>query len=201
METSQLVIATQLHIHHLMRELQLVYFSSLLDLLDGHLDVRHAIFVKSITSLMVLFLKTSIAFCNVLLTSSSSGDFPLSFMTSKTFRVTESFLQPAVTPFQRQLSPTRAFITSFSTLITRIGFSDASFSIARTIKPLPMGTHTFPLACGWLCSFLSWVLGSHPWLFFFIYLGPVPGCFSFFKSILHVFHQTFCSPWVSHRRF
>ena len=38
--------------------------------------------------------------------------------------------------------------------------------------------------------FLSWVLGSQPWLFFF--MGPwvpLPGCFSFFTSIWHVFHH------------
>ena len=57
-ELQTLVIATQLHIHHLTRELQLVYLNSLLDLLHGHLDVRHVVLVKSITSLMVLFLKT-----------------------------------------------------------------------------------------------------------------------------------------------
>ena len=50
-----------------------------------------------------------------------------------------------------------------------------------------------------------WVLGSHPWLFSFTgpgvpslavfsrSLGPFPGCFSFFTSIWHVFHQPFCS--------
>ena len=38
-----LVISTQLHIHHLIRELQLVYLNSLLDLLDfRHLSLRSA---------------------------------------------------------------------------------------------------------------------------------------------------------------
>ena len=52
------VIATQRHIHHLTGELQLVYLNSLLDLLDGRLGARHVVLVKSITFLMVLFLKT-----------------------------------------------------------------------------------------------------------------------------------------------
>ena len=113
-ELQALVIATQ------PRELQLVNLNNLLDLLDARLDVRHDMFVKLITSLMVLFLKTSIAFCNALMTSSSSGDFPLSFLTSETFYVTESFFQPAVTPFPARtnlspLSPTRTFNMSFST--------------------------------------------------------------------------------------
>ena len=62
-ESQALVIATQQHIHHLIRELQLVYMNSLLDLLDGQLDVRHVVFVRLISSLIVLFLRTSIAFC------------------------------------------------------------------------------------------------------------------------------------------
>ena len=174
------VIATQLHIHHLIRELYLVYLNSLLDLLDGQLDVRHATFVKLTTSLTVLFLKTSIAFFNGLMTSSSFGDF----LTSEAFCVTESVFQPAVTSSRRELichpfiSPTRA-LNTISTLTTRIGFSDASFSIARTIKPLPIGTHfstCLPLAL----LFLSWVLGSRPWLFFFLRV---------------------LTPWVFHRRF
>ena len=45
-----------------------------------------------------------------------------------------------------------------------LGFSDASFSVARTIKP--------QLCLLLALFFLSWVLGSHPWLFFFT------GCFS-----------------------
>ena len=95
------------------------------------------------------------------------------------------------------LSPTLQFNTNFSTLITRIGPSDASFPIARTIEPLPIGTQTFPLACSELCSFLSQVLGSRPWLFFFMGTWfPSLAVFSFFTSIWHVFHQTFCSPWL-----
>ena len=36
--------------------------------------------------------------------------------------------------------------------------------------------------------------GSHPWLFFFHgSLGPVPGCLSLYKSMWHVFHQSFHS--------
>ena len=31
----------------------------------------------------------------------------------------------------------------------------------------------FPSACSWLCSFLSWVLGSHPWLFFHLHACTV----------------------------
>ena len=84
-ESQALVIVTQLHIQHLIRELQLVYLNSLLDFLDGHLDVRHVVFEKLITSLLVLFLETSIAFRNVLMTQSSSGDLPLSFLNSQTF--------------------------------------------------------------------------------------------------------------------
>ena len=53
-----LVIATQLLIHLLIRELRLVFVNSLLDLPDGHLDAQHVRFVKLITSLMVGFLKT-----------------------------------------------------------------------------------------------------------------------------------------------
>ena len=102
-ELQALVIATRGHIHHLIRELQLMYLNSLLDLLDGHLDVQHVTFVKLVTFSVVLFLKTSIAFCNVLMTSSLSGDFLVSSLISETFCVTESFFQPAVTVSQREL--------------------------------------------------------------------------------------------------
>ena len=44
-------------------------------------------------------------------------------------------------------------------MIANIGFSDASFTISRTIKPV--------LCLLLALLFLSWVLGSHPWLFFF----------------------------------
>ena len=69
------------------------------------------------------------------------------------------------------LSPTRTFNASFFSLMAHIRFSDASFPISRTIKP--------PLCLLLALLFLSWVLGSRPWLFFFHgSLGPVPGCFS-----------------------
>ena len=181
-ELQALVIATQ------PRELQLVNLNNLLDLLDARLDVQHDMFVKSITSLMVLFLKSSIAFCKALMTSSSSGDFPLSFLTSETFYVTESFFQPAVPPFSARtnlspLSPTRTFNMSFSTSTTRTGFSEASFSVARTIKPQPR------LLLALL--FLSWVLRSHPWQFF---SHPFGTCFIKRSVTLrlggqHVFHR------------
>ena len=80
------------------------------------------------------------------------------------------------------LSPTRMFDTSFSTLITRIEFSDASFSLARTIKPQPLGTQTFPTCLPLTLPFLSWVLGSHPWLFSSRVLGSRPWLF-FFRHV------------------
>ena len=52
--------------------------------------------------------------------------------------------------------------TSFSSSITRIVFSGSSFSIDRTIK--------LQLCLLLALLFLSWVQGSHPWLFFL--MGP-----------------------------
>ena len=58
---------------------------------------------------------------------------------------------------------------SFTALKGRIGFSDASFSIARTIKPRPIGTQTFPLEpVGTVLSFMgTWV----PTLAVFSFVG------------------------------
>ena len=75
-----LVIAAQLHIHHMMRELELMYLNSLLNLLHGHRDVPHEVIAESITSLLL-----SIALCNMLVTSLSCGVLPDSFLTSKTW--------------------------------------------------------------------------------------------------------------------
>ena len=66
--------------------------------------------------------------------------------------------------------------------MTRIGFSHASFPIAHTFRPLLVGRHTFAT-----CLQLAML---------FSFTGPgVPSLavFSFFTSIWHVFHQTFCS--------
>ena len=171
-ELQALVIATQ------PRELQLVNLNNLLDLLDARLDVQHDMFVKSITSLMVLFLKSSIAFCNALMTSSSSGDFPLSFLTSETFYVTESFFQPAVPPF----CYANYSVTTFTNTDVQheLFHLDNSHRILRGIllRCSNNQTTTSP-AVGTALSFM----------------GPeVPSLAVFFTSIWHVFHQTFCHP-------
>ena len=172
-----LVIATQLHIQHLIRKLQLVYLNSLLDLLDDHLDVRHAIFVKLITSLMVPFLKTSIAVFNVLMTSSSSGDLPLSFLTSETFCVTESFFQPAVTSSRRELICHRFHQYGHSTR----AFPPCERGSDSQTLPSPLLAQSKPLRSGH--KFHLPAVGT-----VLSFMGP------FFTFIWHMFHQTFCSP-------
>ena len=110
--------------------------------------------------------------------SSSYGEFSTSFSstreTSSVWRNPCSF-QPAVTLSQlklichhfHQLGNTNFFQFDNSHWILR--FSDSSFSIARTIRS--------QLCLLLALLFLSWVLGSHPWLFFFHgSVGPVPGC-------------------------
>ena len=123
---------------------------------------------STITSLVLPSTETSIDFYDLLITSSSSsGDFSTSFSstrgTSSVWPNPCSF-QPAVTISQLELICHHLHQlgnTGFSNLITRTGFrgfSDSSFSIARTIR----AQHCLLLAL----LFLSWVLGSHPWLFF-----------------------------------
>ena len=74
--------------------------------------------------------------------------------------------------------------TSFSKLITRIGFWDSRILPSPLFEQL---NHNF--ACCWHCPlFHGWGLGSRPWQFFF--MGPwVPSLADW-----HVFHQTYCSP-------
>ena len=125
-ERQALVTATQLHIHHLIRELQRVYLNNLLDLLDRPHSLSTIIWrFRTITSLVVLSMETSIDFCNVLMTSSASS-------------------------------------SSSS--------GDLSSPIARTIKPQPIGTQTFPACLPLALLLLSRVLGSRPWLFFFLHV-------------------------------
>ena len=120
------------------------------------------------------------------MTSSSTGDVP-SLLPN--FR---DFLCVCILFCHHFLQHGRS--TRACTLAARIGFSDASFSIARTNKPQPTGTHTSLHACRWHCSFFRRSSGPIPGCFLHRYLGPIPGCFSFFTSIWHVFHQTFFSP-------
>ena len=131
-----IVIASELLTRHLVRAWQLVYLN-LLDLLDNHLDVL------TITSLVVLSMETSSDFCNLLIISSSSQrDFSTSFSstpgTSSVWPNSCSF-QPAVTLSQLELICHHFHQlgnTSFSNVITRIGFSDSRIlpsPIARTI--------------------------------------------------------------------
>ena len=136
------------------------------------------------------------------MTSSSSGDFPLSFLTSETFCMTESFFQPATTPSQRELICHHfhhtGIDTSFSTLTSRIGFSDASFPIARTIKPQPIRTQNFPTCLPLDLLFLSWVLGSHPWLFSSRVLGSRPWlCFFLHVHLARVSSNLLLTPWLT----
>ena len=137
----------------------------------------------TITSLVVLSTETSIIFCNQLMTSSSpSGDVSTSFSstrgTSSVWR-NPCFFQPAVTLSQLDLIYHHFHQlgnTSFSNLITRIGFWDSRILPSPLLDQLD---HNF--ACCWHCSFFhgSW--------------GPIPGCFSSFTSIWYVFHQTYYS--------
>ena len=126
-------------------------------------------------------------FSNVLKTSSSIWRFSVTSY-SLTFETSSVWLNPRPSP----LSPTRAFNKSFSTLIARIGFSDAS-RILRRILPHCSNSQTTTLSAVGTCVFLSWALGSNPWLFSSRALAPDPSCSSFFTSIWHLFHQTFCS--------
>ena len=126
--------------------------------------------------------------------SSSSGDCSISFSstpgTSSAWPNPRSF-QLAVTLSQLELICHHFHQlenTSFSNLITRIGFSDSQILPSHCPNNL---ITTLP-AVGTALSFM--VLGSRHWLFFSLgSLGPVPGCFSFFTSIWHVFHQTYYS--------
>ena len=128
--------------------------------------------------------------------SSSSGDFATSFSstrgTSSVWRNPCSF-QPAVTLSQLELICHhfhKLGNTSFSNLITRIGFWDSRILPSPLLEQLD---HNF--ACCWHCSYFHGLWGPIPGLFFF-FLGPwVPSLavFSFFTSIWHVFHQTYYS--------
>ena len=180
-ELPAIVIASQLLIRHLIRELQLVYLN-LLDLLDYHLDVLH-------DHLLGGPFHGDFDFYDLLMTSSaSSGDVSTSLSstrgTSSLWRNPCSF-QPAVTLSQLELICHHFHQlgnTSFSNLITRIGFWDSRILPSPLLEQLD---HNF--ACCWPCSFFhgfcffcgcfssSWVLGSRPWLFF-----------SLFTSIWHV---------------
>ena len=158
-ELQALVTATQLHIHHLIRELQLVYHNNLLDLLDRPHSLSTIIWrFRTITSLVVLSMETSIGFCNVLTTLSASS-------------------------------------SSSS--------GDLSSPIARTIKPQPIGTQTFP-ACLPLALLFLHVLGSRPWLTgswvpsldVFLSSRPLGTCFTKPSAYplaggRHVFHRRF----------
>ena len=160
--------------------------------------VASVMFVKSICFGMKIgfFLISlrglSIAFCNVLMTSSSSGDLlhlllPRLLLCGRTLVLSACCNTFSARTDLSPLSPTRSFNTSLSTLIARIGFSGASFSIARIIRPQP---------CLLLALLFRGSWGSRPWLFFFMGTWvPSLDAFSCFTSIWHVFHQTFCSPW------
>ena len=78
-------------------------------------------------------------------------------------------------------------------LVTRVffQFDNSHWMLDSPILPSPLLEqldHNFALL------FLSWVLGSHPWLFLF-FSGPwIPSlAVFFFTSIWHVFHQTYDS--------
>ena len=127
----------------------------------------------TITSLVVLSTETSIDVYDLLMTlSSSSGNFFTSFSstrgTSSVWRNPCSF-HPAVTLSQLELICHHFHQlgnTSFSNLITRIGFWGSRILPSPLLEQLD---HNFALLLALL--FLSWVLGSHPLLFFF-FLGP-----------------------------
>ena len=139
----------------------------------------------TITSLVVLSTETSIDFYDLLMTSSSSsGDFSSFFSrlrgTSSVWRNPCSF-QPAVTLAQLELICHHFHQlgnTSFSNLISRIGFWDSRILPSPLLEQLDHNC-----ACCWHCSFFhgswspipgcfssSWVLGSRPWLFFFLHV-------------------------------
>ena len=144
----------------------------------------------TITSLVVLSTETSIDFCNLLMTSSSSsGDFSTS---SSSTPWTSSVwpnpfsCQPAVTLSQLELICHHYHqfgYTGFSNLLTRIGFSDSQILPSPLLEQF---NHNF--ACCWHCSFLhgSW--------------GPVPGCSSS-RPFGTSFIKLLLTPWVFHRRF
>ena len=54
---------------------------------------------------------------------------------------------------------------------------------------VPVVKGTRPPAVGYALS--SWVLGSQSLAVFSWVLGPIPGCFTFFTAVWHVFHPTF----------
>ena len=148
----------------------------------------------TITSLVVLYTETSVDFCVPLMTSLEICLPPSPRLQGLLLcgRILRSF-QPAVPLSHLELICHHFHQlgnTSFSNLITRTGFWD---SLILPSPLLEQSDHNFCLLLALLS--LSWVLGSHPWLFFF-FLGPwVPSLavFSFFTSIWHVFHQTYCS--------
>ena len=148
--------------------------------------VASVMFVKSICFGMKIgfFLISlrglSIAFCNVLMTSSSSGDLlhlllPRLLLCGRTLVLSACCNTFLARTDLSPLSPTRSFNTSLSTLIARIGFSGRIASLICSNNQ----TTTLP-AVG---TALSWVLGV-PSLAVLLHghLGPVPACFLF----LHV---------------
>ena len=149
---------------------------------------------------MVLSTETSIDFCDLLMTSSSSsGEFSTTRGTSSVWRNPCSF-QLAATLSQLELICHHFHQlgnTNFSHLINShwiLGFSDSSFSIARTIRSqlcLPLAL-LFHGSWGPIpgCFSLSWVLGSRPWLFFFLHV-----------HLARVSSNLLLAPWVFHRRF
>ena len=145
----------------------------------------------TITSLVVLSTETSIDFCNLLMTlSSSSGDCSISFSstpgTSSAWPNPRSF-QLAVTLSQLELICHHFHQlgnTSFSNLITRIGFSDSQIFPSHCPNNL---ITTLP-AVGTALSFM--VLGSRPWLFFSLHV-----------HLARVSSNLLLTPWVFHRRF
>ena len=112
---------------------------------------------------------------------------------SRVFCVAESSLLSACSntfSARTDLSPlSQLGNTSFSNLITRIGFSDSRILPSTLLEPL---NHNF--GCCWHCSLFHGSWGPiRDCSFFHGSLGPVPGCFSFFTSIWHVFPQTYYS--------
>ena len=140
-------------------------------------STRHIREIDRLASLVVLFLKTSIAFHNELMTSIIIWRCSSFLHDFRDFLcVTESFFQPAVTPSRRELichsfhqhgRSTRAFPPR----------QLASDSQTHPSPLLEQSNHN--LACCWHCSFFrgSWgpipgcfLHGSRPWLFFFLHV-------------------------------
>ena len=144
----------------------------------------------AITSLVVLSTETSIDFCDLLMTSSSSsGDFSTSFSSTCGTSVGWNLcsFQPAVTLSQLELICHhfhKLGNTSFSNLITRIGFWDSRILPSSLLEQLD---HNF--ACCWHCSF------------FHGFWGPVPGCFLLHIILARVSSNLPLAPWVFYRRF